>query len=289
MPPGMDPVAPGARFGPYELVSLAGSGGMGQVYKARDTRLDRTVAVKILPPELAADPEFRERFDREARVISQFDHPNICTLYDVGEAADVRFLVLQYLEGETLADRLSKGPLPVEQTLQIALQVAGALDFAHRAGVVHRDLKPGNIMLTAAGAKLLDFGLAKSSGAATVGSVRLQPDLTAGPTISNPITAQGTILGTFQYMAPEQIEGHDADARTDIFAFGCVLYEMLTGKKAFEGKTQASLLAAILERTPVPIPIHQPVAPPALAHVSTSACRRTPCGAGRACTTSRWS
>jgi eukaryotic-like serine/threonine-protein kinase len=276
----MSGVGPGSRLGPYELVALAGAGGMGEVYKARDTRLDRTVAIKILPAPLASDAEFRERFDREARVISQLDHPHICTLHDVGEAEEVRFLVMQYLEGETLADRLSRGPLPLEETLQIATQIAGALDCAHGSGVVHRDLKPGNVMLTPAGVKLLDFGLAKTtpvvghrfSGAVISGS----PNLTAGPTISNPVTAQGTILGTFQYMAPEQIEGHEADARTDIFAFGCVLYEMLTGKKAFEGKTQASLLAAILERTPVPVPILQPVTPPAVAHVVDDCLQKNP-------------
>jgi len=268
----MNPVGPGSRLGPYEIVALAGAGGMGQVYKARDTRLDRTVAIKILPPELAADPQFRERFDREARVISQLDHPHICTLYDVGEADDIQFLVLQYLEGETLADRLSKGPLTVDETLQIALQIGAALDLAHGAGIVHRDLKPGNVMLTAAGVKLLDFGLAKTT--ASVSSTPL--NVTSGPTISSPMTAQGTILGTFQYMSPEQIEGHDADARTDIFAFGCVLYEMLTGKKAFEGKTQGSLIAAILERTPVPIPMLQPVTPPALAHIVDECLRKNP-------------
>jgi len=268
----MEPLAGGSRLGPYEVVSLAGVGGMGQVYKARDTRLDRTVAIKVLPPDLAADPQFRERFDREARVISQLDHPHICALYDVGDAEGLRFLVLQYLEGETLADRLSKGPLIVDETLQIALQIASALDLAHAAGIVHRDLKPGNIMLTAAGVKLLDFGLAKTT--ARVSSTPL--NVTSGPTISSPMTAQGTILGTFQYMSPEQIEGHDADARTDIFAFGCLLYEMLTGKKAFEGKTQASLIAAILERTPVPIPMLQPVTPPALAHVVEECLRKNP-------------
>src|SRR4029453_9699671 len=221
----MEMLAAGSRVGPYEIVSLAGAGGMGQVYKARDTRLDRTVAIKILPPDLAADPQFRERFDREARVISQLDHPHISPLYDVGDAEGLRFLVLQYLEGETLADRVSKGPLIVDEALQVALQIASALDRAHGAGSVHRDLKPGNIMLTAAGVKLLDFGLAKTT--ASVSSTPLS--VTSGPTISSPMTAQGTILGTFQYMSPEQIEGHDADARTDIFAFGCVLYEMLTG------------------------------------------------------------
>ena len=220
---------------------------MGEVYKARDTRLDRTVAIKILPEALAADPQFRERFDREARAISQLDHPHICALYDVGEQDGTAYLVMQYLEGETLADRLAKGALPLDQALRIAIEIAVALDKAHRAGIVHRDLKPGNIMLTKAGAKLLDFGLAKSRAPVVAGA-----GLSMLPTTPPNLTAQGTILGTFQYMAPEQLEGQEADARTDIFAFGAVLYEMLTGKKAFEGKSQASLIGAIMHATPTP-------------------------------------
>lgn len=208
---------------------------MGEVYKARDTRLDRTVAVKILPATLAADPQFRERFDREARAVSQLTHPHICTLYDVGEQQGTAFLVMEYLEGETLADRLMNGPLPLDNAFKVAIQIADALSAAHRRGIVHRDLKPGNVMLTVAGAKLLDFGLAKASGP-TIGGAG-QSTL---PTTPPNLTAQGTILGTFQYMAPEQLEGKEADARTDIFAFGAVLYEMLTGKRAFSGWQRAS-------------------------------------------------
>src|SRR5712692_298222 len=248
----------GSRLGPYELVSLLGAGGMGEVYKARDTRLDRTVAIKILPDALAADPRFRDRFDREARTISQLDHPHICALYDVGEQDGTAYLVMQYLEGETLADRLTKGALPLDQALQVAIQIADALAAAHKAGIVHRDLKPGNIMLTKGGAKLLDFGLAKT-GASVLGGT----NLSMLPT-TPPITQQGSILGTFQYMAPEQLEGQEADARTDIFAFGAVVYEMLTGMKAFEGKSHASLISAILSADPPLMTQLQPLTPPTL-------------------------
>ena len=221
---------------------------MGEVYKALDTRLDRTVAIKVLPAQFAADSQFRERFDREARIISQLDHPHICALYDVGEAtvsaSAVRFLVMQYLEGETLADRIAKGPLPLKEALTVAAQIADALDSAHRAGIVHRDLKPGNVMLTRSGAKLLDFGLATARG------VVAGAGLSMLPTTPPNLTAQGTILGTFQYMAPEQLEGKEADARTDIFAFGAVLYEMLTGKKAFSGASHASLISSIMSSQP---------------------------------------
>jgi Tol biopolymer transport system component len=230
---------------------------MGEVYKARDTRLDRIVALKILPDGLAADPHFRERFDREARSISQLDHPHICALYDVGEEGGTAYLVMQYLEGETLADRLAKGALPIDHALQIAIQIADALVSAHRAGIVHRDLKPGNIMLSKTGAKLLDFGLAKTSAAFVAAASQSMP--TAAP-----ITQPGSILGTVQYMAPEQIEGQEADARTDIFAFGVVVYEMVTGRKAFEGKTSASLIGAILKDQPSPLSTVQPVTPAAL-------------------------
>src|SRR5713101_1080301 len=264
-------LAPGARLGPYEIVSLVGAGGMGEVYKARDTRLDRTVAIKILSPTPAADPQFRERFDREARTISQLDHPHICALYDVGEQNGTGFLVMQYLEGETLADRLTKGAVPLDQAFTIAIQIADALDKAHRAGIIHRDLKPGNIFLTKSGAKLLDFGLAKASGPAIAGA-----GSALLPTTPPNLTAQGTILGTFQYMAPEQIEGQEADARTDIFAFGAVLYEMLTGKKAFEGKSQASLIAAILECDPPSISTLQPMTPPALDRVVKKCLAKAP-------------
>ena len=264
------PLQPGVRLGPYEILSLVGAGGMGEVYKSRDTRLDRTVAVKVLPDTLAADPQFRERFDREARAISQLDHPHICALHDVGEQNGTAFLVMQYLEGETLADRLAKGALPIEQALKTAIEIASALDKAHRAGIVHRDLKPGNIMLTKAGAKLLDFGLAKSSSSVVAGA-----GLSLLPTTPN-LTAQGTILGTFQYMAPEQIEGQEADARTDIFAFGVVLYEMVTGKKAFTGKTHASLISSILKDEPRPVIELQPLTPPLLDHILSRCLAKDP-------------
>jgi eukaryotic-like serine/threonine-protein kinase len=260
----------GALLGPYEIVAPLGAGGMGEVYKARDTRLDRAVAIKILPEALAADSQFRERFHREARAISQLDHPHICTLYDVGEERGMAFLVMQYLEGVTLADRLVRGPLSPAEALPLAIQIANALDKAHRAGIIHRDLKPGNIMLTRTGAKLLDFGLAKASGQAAAGALSMLA--TTPPNL----TAQGTILGTFQYMAPEQLEGKETDARTDIFAFGAVVYEMLTGKKAFEGKSQASLIAAILDHDPPSISSVHPLTPPQLDHVVKRCLAKSP-------------
>src|SRR5262245_37805326 len=252
-------LGPGTRLGPYEIAAPTGAGGMGEVYKAKDIRLDRTVAVKVLPSHVSSDPVLRERFEREARTIAALNHPHICTLHDVGRNDGTDFLVLEYLEGPTLADRLTKGALPIDQALQLAIQIADALDKAHRAGIVHRDLKPGNVMLTKSGAKLLDFGLAKVTPAAVAAS-----GLSMAPTGVSPATMQGTILGTLQYMAPEQIEGQKADARTDIFAFGGVLYEMLTGKRAFDGKTQASLIAAILERDPPTALALQPATPRAL-------------------------
>jgi len=252
----------GKRLGPYEILSAIGAGGMGEVYRARDTRLERIVAVKILPDHLSDRTELRERFEREARTIASLNHPHICTLYDVGHQNGTDYLVMEYLEGETLAERLKKGRLPVEQVLQYAIEIADALDKAHRKGITHRDLKPANIMLTKSGAKLLDFGLAKlREPQAAVAN------LSALPTEGSNLTAQGTILGTLQYMAPEQLEGKEVDARTDIFAFGVVIYEMATGKKAFEGKSQASLIAKILETDPQPITTLQPMTPPALDHV----------------------
>jgi serine/threonine protein kinase len=251
----------GTRLGAYEIVSLLGAGGMGEVYRARDTRLDRTVALKILPPSLASDAQFRERFTREGRAISQLDHPHICTLYDVGEQDGTSFLVMQYLEGETLESRLKKGGLPLDQALQFAIQIANALDKAHCAGIVHRDLKPGNIMLTKSGAMLLDFGLAKATGAGAAAGLSVLPTTPPG------LTAQGTILGTFQYMAPEQLEGQEADARTDVFAFGTVLYEMVTGRRAFQGGSQASLISAIMSAEPPSVATLQPLAPPVLEHL----------------------
>src|ERR1700730_16519203 len=251
-------ILPGRRLGPYEILSALGAGGMGEVYKARDIRLDRIVAIKVLREALSVDPQFRERFDREARSISQLDHPHICALHDVGEQDGTSYLVMQYLEGETLEARLKNGALPLDQALQTAIQIADALDNAHRAGIVHRDLKPGNIMLTKSGAKLLDFGLAKTGAPGAAAGLSMLPTTPPG------LTAQGTILGTLQYMAPEQLEGHEADARTDIFAFGAVVYEMLTGRKAFEGKSQASLIGAILKDQPPALSTGQPLAPPAL-------------------------
>ena len=243
---------------------------MGEVYRARDTRLDRIVAIKVLPSHLADRPELRERFEREARTIASLNHPHICTLHDIGQQDGIDYLVMEYLEGETLAHRLQKGPLPLEQMLQYAIEIADALDKAHRKGVTHRDLKPGNIMLTKTGTKLLDFGLAKLKQEVAPANVQLS-EL---PTASDPLTAKGTIVGTMQYMAPEQLEGKEVDARTDIFAFGAVLYEMATGKRAFEGKSQASLIAAILEREPLPMSSLQPMTPPALDRVVKKCMRK---------------
>ena len=219
----------GSRLGPYEILAPLGAGGMGEVYRARDTRLDRTVAVKILPAHLSDKPAAKERFEREARAISSLNHPNICHLYDVGSQDAIGYLVMEYLEGETLADRLRKGPLPLEQVLRHGVDICEGLEKAHRTGVVHRDLKPGNIMLTKSGAKLMDFGLAKPTTAtSTAASSSLM-------TMAQPLTAEGTLVGTFQYMSPEQVEGKEADGRSDIYALGAVLYEMVTGKRAFEG------------------------------------------------------
>ena len=252
----------GTKLGPYEITGAIGAGGMGEVYKARDTRLDRIVAIKVLPAHLAGRAELRERFDREAKTIASLNHPHICTLYDTGHQDDIDFLVMEYLEGETLAQRLRKGSLPIQQVLQYAIEISDALDKAHRKGVTHRDLKPGNIMLTKSGTKLLDFGLAKLAQEATPAI----PDSQL-PTMKSAITDEGTILGTLQYMAPEQVEAKEVDARTDIFAFGAVVYEMATGRKAFEGKTSASVMAKILEAEPPSMASLQPMTPPALDRV----------------------
>ncbi|MBI2214336.1 MAG: protein kinase [Acidobacteria bacterium] len=269
-------VEAGTLLGPYEIVAPIGAGGMGEVYRARDTRLDRQVAVKLLPSHLSSSSDFKLRFEREARVISSFNHPNICTLHDVGEKDGLGFLVMEYCEGESLASRLARGPLPLEQVLRIGTEIASALDRAHHGGIVHRDLKPGNIMLTKGGAKLLDFGLAKPSVAIGSGAHPSGPSLMDGATEQKPLTAEGAIVGTFQYMAPEQLEGSDADARSDIFAFGAILYEMTTGRRAFEGKTKASLIASILDRQPQPISEIQPLAPPALERVIRTAMAKDP-------------
>src|ERR1700730_9061955 len=244
----------GTILGPYEILAPLGPGGRGEVYRANDRRLKRIVAIKILPANIGTDPAAKQRFEREAKTISSLNHPHICVLYDIGHQDGVDYVVMEYVEGETLAARLEKGPLPLDQVLRYAIEIADALDKAHRKGVTHRDLKPGNIMLTKSGSKLLDFGLAKLRQDAAPAT-----PLSQLPTGKDPITAQGTILGTLQYMAPEQLEGKEADARTDIFAFGVVVYEMATGKKAFEGKSQASLIAAILEREPPAMSSLQPM------------------------------
>ena len=264
----------GSRLGPYEILAPIGAGGMGEVYRARDTRLERTVAVKVLPEHLSS-PEGRQRFEREAKTISQLSHPHICALYDVGNQDGVEYLVMEYLEGETLTDRLAKGPLPTEQLLRCGIEIADALDKAHRQGIVHRDLKPGNVMLTKSGVKLLDFGLAKLVAPSSPSGVTGLSMLPTTPKGSN-LTAEGTILGTFQYMAPEQLEGKEADARTDIFAFGAVLYEMATGQKAFTGKSQASLIGAIMHSEPPPISSLQPMTPPALDRVVKTCLAKDP-------------
>ena len=233
---------------------------MGEVYRARDKRLDRIIAIKILPAHLSSNPEAKQRFEREARAISSLNHPNICTLYDVGHQDGIDFLVMEFLDGETLADRLVKGPLPAEQVLKYGIEICEGLEKAHRGGVTHRDLKPGNVMLTKAGAKLMDFGLAKpGSPSGPASGLTL-----SGPVASRPLTQEGMVVGTFQYMSPEQIEGKEADARSDVFALGAVLYEMATGKRAFEGKTTTSVIAAILERNPPLISAVRPMFPRAL-------------------------
>ncbi len=255
------PLAPGTQLGPYEIGAPLGAGGMGEVYRARDTRLERSVAIKILPAQFSSDPVRKQRFEREAKTISSLNHPHICVLYDVGSQDGLDYLVMECVEGETLAKRLEKGPLPLEQVLKYGTQIADALEKAHRSGVIHRDLKPGNIMLTPTGAKLLDFGLAKPAAPLTSLAT-----LTATAAKQSPATEQGAIVGTFQYMSPEQIEGNDLDGRSDIFSLGAVLYEMLTGQRAFQGKSQLSVASAILEKEPAPINRVKPLTPPALDH-----------------------
>jgi Tol biopolymer transport system component len=266
----------GTRLGPYEILAAIGAGGMGEVYKARDTRLERTVAIKVLPPHLSSSEEMRQRFEREAKTISQITHPHICALYDVNREGETEYLVMEYLEGESLADRLGKGPLPSEQLLRYGIEIADALDKAHRQGIVHRDLKPGNVMITKSGVKLLDFGLAKfqAGGRESVSSSvsRLATEMQK----SQPLTERGTVLGTFQYMAPEQLEGKDADARSDLFSFGAVLYEMATGKKAFSGSSQASLIGAILRDDPPAISEVAPMTAPALNRVVKTCLAKDP-------------
>ncbi len=261
-------LAAGTRLGPYEISAPLGAGGMGEVYRARDTRLGRDVAVKVLPQHLSSSPDLRARFEREARTVSSLNHPHICTLHDIGREGDTDYLVMELVEGETLAARLERGPLPTDALLRHAIEIADALDKAHRAGIVHRDLKPGNVMLTKSGAKLMDFGLARDARAAGGSGLMWAADtLGQSLTESLPLTVEGAIVGTFQYMAPEQLEGKEADARTDIWALGCVLYEMATGKRAFEGEGRASLIAAIMHHEPPSITELQPLTPPALERI----------------------
>jgi serine/threonine protein kinase len=274
-------LASGTKFGPYEIESPLGAGGMGEVYRARDARLDRSVAIKVLASHLVSSPELKQRFDREARALSALNHPNICQIFDVGSQNGTDYLVMEFLEGETLADRIRKGPLPLADALRIGAEIADALQRAHRAGIVHRDLKPGNVMLTKSGAKLMDFGLAKPSSLGKTAESGSAPLLSAAMTVSaaspiTPLTSAGTIIGTIQYMSPEQIAGQEADARSDIFCFGCILYEILTGKRAFQGKSQISVASAILEKEPEPIAKFQPLTPPSLEHVVQTCLAKTP-------------
>ncbi len=263
----------GSRLGPYEILAPLGAGGMGEVYKAKDIRLERTVAIKVLPSHLSQSEEVRQRFEREAKTISQLSHPHICALYDVGNQDGAEYLVMEYLEGETLAERLVKGALPLDQTLRHGIEIADALEKAHRQGIVHRDLKPGNVMLTKSGVKLLDFGLAKA-----VAPAGPPAPLTSLPTMAagRSLTQEGTLLGTFQYMAPEQLEGKPVDVRTDIFALGVSLYEMATGNKAFSGASQASLISSIMTSEPPPISSVQPMTPPALDRVVKTCLAKDP-------------
>jgi eukaryotic-like serine/threonine-protein kinase len=264
-------LANGTKLGPYEILAPLGAGGMGEVYRARDTRLGRDVAIKVLPAHLSSNPDLRQRMEREARSISSLNHPHICTLHDVGSQDGIDFLVMEHLEGETLADRLHRGALPLGEALKIGIQIADALDKAHARGIVHRDLKPANIMLTKNGPKLMDFGLAKP--APGLGSASGAGPLTPStPTMSvaalsgsaSPLTQKGTVVGTFQYMAPEVLQGAEADARSDVFSFGCVIYETVTGRRAFEGKSQFSVLGAILDKEPDHISVVLPSSPPRL-------------------------
>jgi Tol biopolymer transport system component len=277
----------GTKLGPYEILSPLGAGGMGEVYRAKDTRLDRTVAIKVLPSHLSSNPELKQRMEREAKAISALQHANICTLHDIGSQDGTDFLVMEYLEGQTLAQRLAKGPLPLDQVLKIATEIAQALEKAHQQGIIHRDLKPANIMLTKAGAKLMDFGLAKpglANAGLSVTPQAIGPLTPSTPTINlasltaavSPLTQKGSIVGTFQYMAPEVLQGAEADARSDLFSFGCVLYEMITGRRAFEGKSQLSVFTSILEKDPDPITATQPQAPPMLDRVVCACLAKDP-------------
>jgi eukaryotic-like serine/threonine-protein kinase len=271
----------GTKLGPYEILAPLGAGGMGEVYRARDTRLDRTVAIKVLASHLSSSPELKQRFEREAKSISALNHPHICSLYDVGSQDGIDYLVMEFLEGETLAERLRQGVLPLKETLKVGMEVSEALEVAHRAGITHRDLKPGNIMLTKSGAKLMDFGLAKATAAGLAAGASNAPLLsaartTSGPSPMSPLTSVGEVIGTIEYMSPEQIEGKKADARSDLFALGAVLYEMATGKRTFAGKSQISVASAILEKDPEPISATQPLTPPAFEHVVSTCLAKNP-------------
>jgi len=250
------PLQSGTRLGPYEVTNLLGVGGMGEVYRARDSRLGRDIAIKLLPAHLAGTPELRQRFEREARAVSSLNHPHICTLHDVGHQDGVDFLVMELVEGETLAVRIARGPLPTDLLMKTAIEVVDALDTAHRSGIVHRDLKPGNIMLTKSGAKLMDFGLAKLAGPGAHGLLSQE-----GESLASTLTESGEILGTAGYLAPEQARGDKADHRSDLFAFGAILFEMVTGRRAFKRDSAVATLYAILNEDPPPVESLVPEAP----------------------------
>jgi pimeloyl-ACP methyl ester carboxylesterase len=270
-------LTPSTRLGHYEIVAPLGAGGMGEVYRARDTRLGREVAVKVLPEHLSANSDVRARFEREARTISGLNHPHICVLHDVGRENGTDYLVMELVDGESLAARLQRGPLSTADVVRFGAEIADALDRAHRAGVIHRDLKPSNIMLSRSGAKLLDFGLARATGATGVlGMGGPAHALTQTPTIATPLTTAGTIVGTFQYMAPEQLDGREADARSDLWALGCVLYEMAAGRPAFTGSTAASLMSSIMKDEPRPLAELAPLAPPALDRIVRACLAKDP-------------
>ena len=272
------PLTPGTRLGPYQILAPLGAGGMGEVYRASDTRLERNVAIKVMPEHLSADAEVRARFVREARTVSSLNHPNICTLFDVGREGERDYLVMELVEGETLASRLARGPLAVAEVIRVGTQLAEALDRAHRAGVIHRDLKPANVMLAKSGAKLMDFGLARAGRRAhSMGAgAALSVALTQSPTTAQPLTSHGMIVGTVPYMAPEQLEGHEVDARTDLWALGCVLYEMATGRRAFDGSTQASLISSIMKDEPRALTDISPVTPALLDRVVRACLAKDP-------------
>jgi serine/threonine protein kinase len=261
-------LTPGTRLGPYEIIAPLGAGGMGEVFRARDARLERDVAIKVLPQHLSTNPDVRARFEREAKTVSSLNHPHICTLHDVGREDDIDYLVMELVEGETLADRIAKGALSTSEVLELGGQIADALDQAHRAGVIHRDLKPGNVMLTKSGAKLMDFGLARATGLTDPGAQggASEASLAQSPTVAHPLTAEGSIVGTFHYMAPEQLEGSEADTRSDLWAMGCV----------FEGKSQASLISSVMGSQPAPISQVAPMSPPGLDRAVTQCLAKDP-------------